>query len=100
MAALLTLADAKRHLRVDTEDENADILVKVDQASAIVIDYLKSQADATWTAATVPGHVQAATLIMLAHLYEHRGDDPMDTDEKVWLAVGRLLMRSRDPAMA
>jgi hypothetical protein len=53
-----------------------------------------------WTEVTAPAHVQAATLVMLAHLYEHRGDDMEKTDEALWEAMGRLLVRSRDPALA
>jgi hypothetical protein len=50
-----------------------------------------------WTEETAPAQVQQATLVMLTHLHEHRGDD-MKADKDAWDAVGRLLMRSRDPA--
>jgi hypothetical protein len=53
-----------------------------------------------WTELTAPVHVQAATLVMLSHLYEHRGDDMEKVDEALWEAMGRLLARSRDPALA
>src|SRR5678809_1396651 len=43
MANFLTLADAKRHLRVDDDHQNADIYLKITQASAIVTDYLKNR---------------------------------------------------------
>ena len=36
---------------------------------------------------------------MLTHLYEHRGDDP-ETNAALWEAIGRLVIRFRDPAMA
>lgn len=52
-----------------------------------------------WTAETAPGDVKAATLLLLTHLYEHRGDD-MRSDEATWKAIERLLARSRDPALA
>lgn len=102
MSALVTLAQAKEHLRITTDDNDADVSLKVDQASAIVIDYLKSQAVAGWSDGTVavPGNVSAATLITLTHLYEHRGDDDMGLDEALWMALDRLLIRFRDPALA
>lgn len=99
--ALISLEQAKAHLRVVSSDEDDDIARKVEQASAVVLDYLKSQAVAGWSdgTVTVPGHVEAATMVMLTHLYENRGDD-MAADEDAWKAVERLLMRSRDPALA
>ena len=66
----------------------------------IVADYLKGRADSSWSdTLTTPGPVQAATLLMLGHLHEHRGDD-MKADTEVWEAIARLLMRFRDPALA
>jgi hypothetical protein len=172
--ALVTMEQAKAHLRVTSDDHNADIELKIAQAGGIILDYLKGRANestasvtvatssiasptvittvaahtlvngssvfisghvgstpdinGTWTIsnvlassftipvnvtiagtggtaslvwddASVPGQVQSATLLMLAHLYEHRGDD-QKTDEALWLAIERLLMRSRDPAFA
>jgi hypothetical protein len=52
-----------------------------------------------WTEATVPPAVRSAVLLMLTHLYDHRGED-MTADEQLWLAVERLLMRHRDPVLA
>lgn len=97
--SLVTLAEAKTHLRVTTDAQDADIQAKADQASAIVLDYLKGRADEAWTDATVPRPVKAGVLLMLTHLYEHRGDDPA-TDADLWDAIGRLLVRFRDPALA
>lgn len=102
MAALITLDTAKAHLGVTTTDDDALITDKAAQASAIVVDYLTARGTIDgidWTEATVPGPVKAAILVMLTHLYEHRGDD-MIPDEAVWKAIERLLVRSRDPALA
>ena len=110
MAALITLAQAKLQLRIDTpagDPGDADILLKRDQASGIILDYLKSRAIAGWTdgpddatppSIAVPGPVQAATLLMLSNLFEHR--DELKPDADTWLAVERLLVRFRDPALA
>jgi hypothetical protein len=99
--ALITLEQAKAHLRVVSVDEDDDIDRKIEQAGAIVLDYLKGQAVSGWNdgSVTVPRVVEAATLVMLTHLYENRGDD-MTADEDAWKAVERLLMRFRDPALA
>lgn len=101
MAALVTLAQAKGHLRITTDDQDDDIALKVDHASAIVLNHLKSQAVAGWSDGTVavPGNVQAATLILLTSLREHLGDD-MTPSGVAWEAVARLLVGFRDPALA
>jgi hypothetical protein len=63
---------------------------------------MKTRIDPTWDATTAPAAVQRATLIMLGHLWEHRGDDmaPDDHDEKVWAVIKNLLATRRDPAFA
>lgn len=49
MAALVTLADGKKHLNVTSIDRDSDILDKIEQASDIVVDYLKSRGHPTAT---------------------------------------------------
>lgn len=97
--AYILLEDAKAHLRVTDDNENADVQRKLTQSEAIILDYLKSQADPAWDETTVPGQVVSATLLMLSHLYEHRGDD-QKSDADLWESIRRLLERSRDPAFA
>jgi Phage gp6-like head-tail connector protein len=105
-APLVDMADAKAHLRIRDADHDAEIALKLAHATDVILDYLKSGADPEWTAATVPKPVQAAVLIMLTHLYEHRGEDMTPSgaggtpDADVWAAVDRLLARFRDPAVA
>lgn len=171
MAKLVTLAQAKKHLRVDGDDQNDVIDLKVVQASDTILSYLKSRANATatitaasvanpsvvttsaahgyvngqtvviagdvtsvptingawvisnvlgssftiplnvttastgatatvyWDGTTAPAPIQAAMLLLLTHLYEHRGDD-MAADAAVWEAVANLCRRHRDPALA
>lgn len=41
--ALVTLAQAKRHLNIATTDRDADVLQKVDAASAAILKYLKGR---------------------------------------------------------
>jgi hypothetical protein len=173
--ALLTLGQAKTHLRITTDTEDGDVSDKAEEASAIILDYLKGRAHETvgvtaaitsssvasptvitttsphtfvngntvvitghltsvpslngshvvsnvtadsftipvavttagtggmasiaWTEDSVPKHIQAAVKLMLAHLWEHRGDDHR-LDADVWMGIERLLIRSRDPALA
>ena len=99
--ALVSLETAKGHLKVDVDDWDEDIDRKIEQASAVIVDYLKSRADDGWSDGTVavPGPVEAATLLMLTHIHENRGND-MKADEALWAAVRRLLERFRDPAYA
>ena len=103
---LLSLAQAKAQLRIAEDDHSRDdeVYEKVEEASAIILDYLNTTAHwiaitATWTEDTVPWHVRAAVKLMLTHLNEHAGDD-MSTDENLWHAIRRLLERSRDPVVA
>lgn len=101
MADLVTLTQAKNHLGIPLAltDNDDDVRLKISQASDTVIDYLKSRADLSWTSDSVPGPVQAACLLLLTHFYENRGQD-QQADMAVWEAVGRLLVRYRDPALA
>jgi len=82
--ALISLQTAKAHLRITTEEADADIYAKKQQAEAIVLDRCNTTAawrttTATWTESTLPGAVQAAMLLMLTHLYEQQGSDPQAT---------------------
>lgn len=102
MAALVELRTAKRHLRLlDTSLDDDDVLIKIDQASGIVLTYLKSQAVSGWSdgSVDVPPNIQAAVLIVLGHLYEHRGED-MRLDGPMWDAIKNLLVGFRDPTLA
>jgi hypothetical protein len=102
--ALITLASAKIHLRLIGTDEDADVQQKVDAASAIIVDYLKDRAEATWDETTTPLPVQMAVLLLVASLWRHRGDDPADrdaleVDKGVWAEIDPILARFRDPAL-
>jgi uncharacterized protein HemY len=98
-ATLITLPEAKTHLRITTAAHDADVQMKLDQAEALILHFLKAQADPTWDATTVPPPVKAAILLYLTRLYEQRGDSETN-DEQVWLSIGRLLVGYRDPALA
>jgi Phage gp6-like head-tail connector protein len=101
--ALVTLEAARIHLRITDVDHDVDIQAKVTAASATIRDYLKDKNDPTWTPDTVPPWIASAVFLLLAHLYEHRGDEfgpAQDNDDRVWEAIANLCRRSRDPALA
>ncbi len=112
--ALVTLAQAKRHLQIWTpitsplDDVDEDITLKLAQAEDIIIDYLKlSGMSPAWTESDVPPLVQAAVLLQLAELFRFRGDDPASASSAPTFADGQLspaitniLRRYRDPALA
>lgn len=105
--AIIDLADAARHLRLDTSDPywetddlGIDLGFKIEMAEAIVIDYLKHPEDSQyWTEETTPFPIKAAMLLVLSDLWEHRAGS---ADDDVFLskAVKSLLHRFRDPALA
>ena len=99
---LETLANAKLALGITDPAHDAAVTLYLEHASALIYQYIGAQADPNWDETTAPDVVQAATLKMLAHLYEHRGDDvaPDGHDHKIWEAIALLLMRTRDPAIA
>jgi hypothetical protein len=104
---LVSEYQAAYHLRIvlpPSDEVEADLQQKLVQASDAIRDYLKSGNDPAWAEAdgNVPSIVQAATLLYLTNLWEHRGDDgaPNDADAACWEAIKRLLIRQRDPALA
>jgi hypothetical protein len=98
MAALATLEEARRHLKLTTSnmadaDVAADVADKLEAATEIVIDYIK-QPDHEWTDSDVPYVIKAAVLLTLGELFDNR-ETATITDP-----VKNLLHRYRDPALA
>lgn len=63
--ALVRLSDAKAHLRPSTDLEDADIVQKMEQASAIVLDYLKGRAHyTTGVTATIATSSEASPTVI------------------------------------
>lgn len=114
-ALLVSLETAQRHLRLPVtegspSDAESDLLLKIGQASSIVRAYVDRPSDATWTAtvagwtdATVPAIVQAAVLLQLAVLYQHRGDETTGAvDAGAVAPEAAMLLRAtgyRDPVV-
>lgn len=108
MTMLVTLEQALRHLRQIVGDapepiedhESADeVTFKATHASEIVLNFVTDEAKDDWTAEDVPGSVQAAVLLVLSDLWEHRAGS---AGEDVFLsaAAKSLLQRYRDPTLA
>lgn len=84
MTMLVSLEQARAHLRSDTDADDADLILKIESASESVLEYLGAGA-ATWTdsagdtyddsngiALGVPSRVKIATLLTIAELYNER----------------------------
>jgi hypothetical protein len=99
MTMLVTLEQAKAHLRVTDDDSNDEIGLKATLASEIVLNYVTHADKDEWTDSSVPGSVQASVFLVLTDLWDHRGGGD---DEEVFLssAVKSLLRRYRDPPLA
>lgn len=104
--ALVSLDQAKEHLRVVHDDDDEDIFSKIEQSSAIILDYLKldvipndwGNLSAESPAGTgVPHLIQSATLLALGELHNKREAAEVNVLSE---AVKSLLRRSRDPALA
>lgn len=89
---MITLAEAKAHLRIDHDDENADIELRLRMARAIVADYISADS----TSRTNADVEDAATLLVLGELYANReaSADPLSP------TVRGLLERLRVPGYA
>lgn len=100
---LVTLDEAKLHLRIDDDDHDDDIIEKLLGASSMITDYLKlgGALPSTWIdetgSITVPADIKAATLLALAELYREREAQYADPLSK---GVRDLLIRHRDPSLA
>ena len=68
MAALLTLADAKLHCRIDHDDEDSLLGALIATATAAVADYM----NVTSVDSTAAAPVKSAALLLVGSLYEQR----------------------------
>lgn len=101
--SLVTLEEAKAHLRVMHFDEDSTIAIYMNAATEIVVDYIKKP-EHEWTDTNVPFLIKAAVLLVLTGLYENRGDeaepDYSQADGYLAKPVTAILHRYRDPAYA
>lgn len=97
MVALVTIQDVRERLRIDAPDDDFDVQAMTEQATDIVIDYLKKP-DHTWTLETAPARIKAAILLVVGRLYLDR-EGQLDGGI-LSETVKALVHRDRDPAIA
>lgn len=96
---------ARAHTRSHGVPDDADLLLKIAQAEAIVWAHLKRPGVPPWNTTTDPmadpefAQVYAATLIVLANLYRFRGDE-VEAPLGVPMAALDILSMLRDPTVA
>jgi hypothetical protein len=109
MASLITYEQAQTHLRMTDEEYQEDILLKMDLATGIVLDYLQDYRERVapvWTVATNPEEdfvfacVQAAILEVLGHLMGFRGDSEKTVDGPMTANAQRILRGLKDPVVS
>jgi hypothetical protein len=99
---LITMEEARAHLRVTGTRADEDIQLKIIAAGAILLNYIKVDQDESplsmpWGAEDVPWDIKAATMLILGELFAERESGKADVLSQ---AVKSLLHRYRDPAMA
>jgi Phage gp6-like head-tail connector protein len=101
MAEMITLAEAKTHLRITDDWHDAEVQAVVTDADATIRGYLDTADDLLWDAVTAPPDVKRATLLLVSHFYEHRGDEDLEENyQKVWATIVTLLRAWRIPTLA
>ena len=94
MSALISLDTLRFRARVDFTDTELQGIA--DDASAIVVDYLKKP-DHEWTVETVPGEIRSAIVrVAVLMLDQTTSDKQVEFIDK---GVKDLLRRHRDPAL-
>lgn len=105
--ALVTLEETTTHLRIDAAEVadltfRADLQLKIDIASALVLRYMGIP-EATYPTPTgVPFHLKSATLIWAGILFKHRdgsSDEPFVYGQ-IPIAVSNILVHFRVPPIA
>lgn len=113
MVMLVTLQQARDHLRSDSTDDDNDLTLKIHAASGAVLNYIRNGADIFTDSSGepvldsnggpigIPYEVQAATLLMLGYLYKDRDGDPDKAYEYGYLPmpVMSLLYPHRVPSL-
>jgi hypothetical protein len=94
---LVTVHQAKWHLRVTSTADDDDIALKLATAQEAILSYLAVAADPTWDAATAPAAVTHAIHLLTAYYYKDRGDGELPDP---WEKIYALLAAYRDPTVA
>ena len=88
---VVTVAEAKAHLRLETDDEDAFIESLIEQAQAVAEDYCRVTFETP-----APEPVRLAVLLMVAHYYENRDTPERQIYVTLRMAFENLLYPYRD----
>lgn len=107
MINLVTLEEAKEHLRVDHDADDSDIQLKIAGVSAVILDYLKDAADKIIDdngqpiESTELYRVKIAVLLLLGILYKDRDGELMSQWRLGFLpdSVTALIYSLRSPTV-
>lgn len=108
MATFITVDQAATHLRISGSEYADDLQIKIPQAEALVLDYMKIDADAltelAWTITTTGDRkfdiARAAVLEVLTNIYFDRGDRDRPSEGPLTDRVKNFLSMQRDPTIA
>lgn len=81
MTDLITLNDARLHLRVDTTDDDAAIQAYITAASASIYTYIGDQIYTDNTHATIRPDVMSACKLLVGDLYRFRDSSSRERGE-------------------
>lgn len=108
MRNLITLDEAKEHLRVDHDFDDNDIELKISGVSGSIIAYLKSGADnfidkdGNVIVNSIPPEVKIASKLLLGMIYKDRDGEQMEKYQQGYLPfqVTCHIYHLRVPTMA
>lgn len=106
MEKLVTLAEVKAGLRIESNDEDTLLESLIAAASGAVVNYLKGQAAVLLTnndsPPETPPVIKQATVLLVGYLYRNTDSDEGGAFEMGYLPkpVMALLYPLRDPALA
>jgi len=90
---VLTVDEAKQHLRIDYDEEDELIEKLIAQAQAAAEDFCRVSFEED-----VPEPVRLACLLFVSYHYENRDISDMTTYKSMRMAFEHLLYPHRDPA--
>jgi uncharacterized phage protein (predicted DNA packaging) len=94
--AIITLTEAKDHLRVQESDEDALISLYIEAAEAEIKNYINRDIPiVSGTSSKLPAPIKAAALLLVSDLFENR-DGAADKIMNENPAIKRLLYPYRD----
>ena len=88
---VVTVAEAKAHLRLESDEEDAFIESLIEQAQAVAEDYCRVTFESP-----APEPVRLAVLLMVAHYYENRDTSERQIYVTLRMAFESLLYPYRD----